>query len=127
MKRSYASPETSKLIGGVDVNEQRRLGVHLNRLELAQRGVQCQLAAGETSLEDRKRASTEGGRHRLATRRRRFATGVGESEQHVGGHARHVDREDDSELGRRGPETSDDAGERGSRVGAVVDELERQL
>ena len=58
---------------------------------------------------------------------RRIAAGSGELPQVVGLQTRHVDRNDDGDLGCGGTETSDEADERGPHLAPVVEERKREL
>src|SRR3954451_9729332 len=101
MKRSYALPETSKLIGCIHVGEQYFVNLDLPRLELCEGRVQRQLACRKSPLEYRQRGLPERGRQWAGLRDRGVGAGLCELVQDLWGDERRVDREHDDELGRR--------------------------
>src|SRR3954451_19861309 len=127
MKRSYALPETSKLIRGIHVGEQRRVNLDLPRLELVERLVQGERAGGEAALECGQGRLPERGWERPRLGDGGVGAGLRQLAQQTGRDERRVDGEHDRELRGRGPQARDDPGQRRTGLRAVVDELERQL
>src|SRR3954453_4429008 len=112
MKRSYALPETSKLIRGIHVGEQRRVNLDLPRLELVERLAQGERAGGEAALECGQGRLPERGRERPRLGDGGVGAGLRQLAQQTGRDERRVDGEHDRELRGRGPQARDDPGQR---------------
>src|SRR5215210_514060 len=101
MKRSYASPETSKLILRIHVREKGRVNLDPSHVELAKRVVQREPALVEAALQHRQRGAAVGAGQRSGLRHPGIGAGIGELEEQVTRQERHVYGDDDGEL-RRG-------------------------
>src|SRR5689334_9345421 len=98
MKRSYASPETTKFIRRIHVGEQRLVNPDPRRVELVERLVERQTPFAEPPFQHRQRAAVKGGGERIAGRSRRVRARGGELAQEGGGDERRVHRKHHREL-----------------------------
>src|SRR5439155_3821915 len=125
--KDLAGADVLKIFRPVHIRKLARIGLDDDGTELDESVREPELLLLETSLEHRQGDAGDGRREWASRRDRRLVARIAEGADELRSHEWDIDRKEDRDRVGRRAEAGDDPGERGSEVGSVVENREREL